>query len=92
MRIISSVSDRNWKRLCKYKSGTPVRFRKSFNSDDRRDDVFIVNAVCSSYRPAGSCCDGKIAVTKLDDGRMSYVDPDREVSIVDCNVRLEECR
>ncbi|MCK5644861.1 MAG: hypothetical protein KAJ19_28940 [Gammaproteobacteria bacterium] len=91
MKIISSVSDRNWKRLCKYKGGTPVRFRKSFNSDDRRDDVFIVNAVCDTYRPSSRCHEGKICVTKLEDGRVSYVDSDREVSVVDCYVKLEEC-
>lgn len=90
MRIISSVSDRNWKPLSHYKGGTPVRFRCAFHQDNRPEDVFMVNSICSGYRPDREKYNGKMVVTKLSNGRVSYVDPDREVSVVDCHVRLEE--
>ena len=90
MRIISSDRERDWHRLGAYHAGTPVRFRRAFHDKHKQDDVFIVNAVCSSYRPDDYKYTGKIAVTNLRTGDLAYVCPDRECTTIQAIVRLEE--
>jgi hypothetical protein len=90
MKIISSVSFRDWKPLRNYHAGTPIRFRLAFHQDNDRGDLFMVNAVTSCYRPDRGQYEGKIAVTHLKTGKLSYVDPERDCTLVEAYVKLEE--
>lgn len=91
MRIISSYSERLWSPLEAYKAGTPIRFRHPPHDKHDPKDVFIVNAVCSSYRPErNSGYVGKIAVTNLRTGELAYVCKERDCTSIQAIVRLEE--
>lgn len=90
MKVISSVAWRDWKPVSAYHAGTPLRFKHAFHQSFRPDDIFIVNAVCSSYRPENRQYDGKVAVTHLKTGKLSYVAADRDCCHVDAVVRLDE--
>lgn len=90
MRIISSICFRQWDTLGTFKSGTPVRFKNAFHEKHNPDDVFIVNAVCSSYRPEDHKYQGKICVTNLRTGEIAYVDSRRDAAFIECYVKLEE--
>jgi len=90
MKIISSVAWRDWKPLRAYHAGTPVRFRHAVHQMFTPDDLFIINDVCSTYRPGMGKYDGKIGVTHLKTGKLSYVDPERDCCHIEAVVKLEE--
>lgn len=90
MRIISSYSERVWDTLGTFKSGTPIRFKSPVHDKHRLDDIFIVNAVCSSYRPEDPKYNGKIAITNIRTGALAYVEQRRHCAFIECYVKLEE--
>lgn len=92
MRICDSYRCKKWRELEGVQAGTPIQFRTTFHQDNRRDDIFIVNAVSSTYRPADGKYRGKIGVTNLRSGHLSYVSETREIQVIDAEVMIErEC-
>ena len=77
MRILTDSCTVMWSPLETYKAGTPVRFRKPFHDKHKADDLFMVNAVCNSYRPDDRKYCGKICVSNLRTGEIAYLDKDR---------------
>lgn len=89
MKISDSYRARHYRPLGNCKGGTPVLFKCAFHDKHDPDDPFIVNAVCSSYRPDKPQYRGKIAVTNLRTGELAYVDNDRPCERLDAEVIVE---
>jgi hypothetical protein len=78
----------DWTPVKAFHGGTPVRFQTAFHEKHKPEDLFIVNAVCSSYRPKDYKYTGKICVTNLRTGDIAYVEPDRSCVHVNCRVEM----
>lgn len=92
MRICESVQEQMWSPLEAYKAGTPVRFRTAPHDKHRQMDLFIVNAVCGSYRPEDRKYRGKICVSNLRTGEIAYIDKDRQCTSIAAVVQIDgEC-
>lgn len=90
MRICDSYGSRCRSTLCNVGHGKSVKFDQSFHQDMSCDQPFIVNQVCSSYRPEEAKYNGKVGVTNLRTGKLSYVDGSRKVEVLDAEVHI--CR
>jgi len=77
--------------LSRIAEGGTLRFKAILNTKHKDDDVFIVNEVCSSYRPKDTYgkdkCTGKMAITNLRTGALCYADKSRPVYPVNAEVR-----
>jgi len=94
MRVVNRKPQTLWDRLSIFKPGTPVMFRSAFHEKHSPDDVFIVNAVCISYRPEDRKYHAKICVTNLRTGHIGYVDKDRSCCCAQAHVVMgdpDEC-
>ncbi len=94
MKIVHDRVDKYlWAPLDSFVEGAVVRFNSRFNNTFELDDIFIINQVCSTYQPFhGRTSEGKIAVTNLRTGDLSYVHDQREVRSIACHVHIEEDR
>lgn len=73
--------------------GRPVIFDKKFHQDNRDDDVFMVLDVCGTYFP--QCTrhrNDTIGVANVRTGKLSYVDGDRPVTVMDATVNVTRKR
>ena len=73
--------------------GDVVQFCGALHNKHEHDDYFIVNEVCSTYRPERhlkrrSYASAAIALTNLRTGSLAYLDPDREIIAIDCELQL----
>lgn len=89
MRIVKGEDRVMYSPLEAFKAGTPVRFAAPFHDKHAATDLFIVNGVCSSYRPEDRKYRGKVCVTNLRSGEIAYVDRDRRCICVDVVVAPE---
>lgn len=89
MRIMETKPFIDWAPAESFKSGTPVRFEHAFHQKHRPEDLFIINEICGSYRPADqSKYKYKIGVTNLRTGELAYVERDRRCAYVPSRVEI----
>jgi hypothetical protein len=88
MRIVQAKPWRDWAPVESLKAGTPIQFEHPFHQKHEADDLFIINAVCHSYRPDDRKYAGKVCVTNLRTGEVAYVDRDRRCCYVKCRVEM----
>ena len=74
-----------WQRLRNVRKGSAVQFRYPFHQSLSDSDVFIVVDDTAYSQHDGR---GKLPVVNLKHGRLSLVSPDREVKIIDAEVRI----
>lgn len=83
MRIMYNKNQQSCVRLHTVQGGVLIRFKDAFHQTNcRPDDLFIVNSVSGCYRPEKDQYRGKIAVTNVFTGHMSYLDKNRFVEIL----------
>jgi len=90
MRITRYNANRHWVPIHTVAAGESVEFKHVFHQDCKPDDIFIVNDVCMSYRPGDYHYTGKIPVTNLRTGKLSYVDKGRQSALISSEVVLDE--
>lgn len=90
MRICDSYGSRCMQELCNVGAGKSVKFEHVFHQDYSPNDVFMVNQVASGYRPEEAKYNGKVGVSNLRTGKLSYVEGSRKVEILDAEVHI--CR
>ncbi len=90
MRIIQRDPGILWSPLEAFKAGTPVLFASPFHDKHDEKDIFLINAVCTSYRPEQRKYERKICVSNLRTGDIAYVDKDRRCVVAKVVVTQEE--
>lgn len=88
MKIVNN--NRSTKRLEQQKAGTVVQFNKQFHQDYPPNDLYIVLDVCESYKDRSDkgFRTNKTGITNLSTGKLSFVDPQREVTIMNAEVKV----
>lgn len=89
MKIVNENDDRFWDPLETYKGGTPVVFKHSFHQKFDDGDLFVVNSVNHSYRPADPKYNGKISVTHVKTGEISYLEKTRDCRVANAHVVIQ---
>ncbi len=92
MKVIDERNIGNWRDLESASPGAPIQFKDSFHGTNcRPDDVFIVNSMSGCYRPAKHEYRGKVAITNIRTGHMSYLEKDRAVRFINVECTITDC-
>jgi hypothetical protein len=90
MKIINERTTENFKSVGSCVPGKVVQFNKRFYQDYPPNDLYLILSVCSTYadRTRNKVITGKIGIANLETGMLSFVSPDREVTVMDAEVTV----
>jgi len=91
MKVVNQRSKHSYKHVGNCKAGATVQFNKQFCQDYPPNDLYLVLDVCSSYdyRTSTGFLSNKIGIANLATGKLSFVNPDREVTIMNAEVNVD---
>ena len=91
MKIVNKESGTRTKTVGSRTYGDVVQFNKRFYQDYPPNDLYIVLNVCGSYtdKTHSGFASNKTGIANLASGRLSFVSPDREVTVMNAEVNVD---